>query len=167
MRAFVILSVLYVVTAGCVVGDVTSDPDAAMLADVGGYHAMQRIDTRPFASAIAPVDVNCYAAGDVATYREIHPEQDGRGVHVAVGTVIVREVLDDNGKVEKLTVMAKQGAGYDTSLGDWWFGVTDPQGFPLRDDGGNAMLGRLTECHGCHEPRAADDFLFGVSASVE
>jgi hypothetical protein len=167
MRAFAILGVVYALSAGCVVGAVASDPDAATLADVDGYRTMQRIDTRPFASAIAPVDVNCYAAGDVATYREIHPEQPGSGVHVAVGTVIVREVLDGSGNVAKLTVMAKQAAGYDPSLGDWWFGVTDPHGLPLRDDNGQPMLGRLTECHGCHAPRAADDFLFGVSAFVE
>lgn len=167
MRAFAILGVVYAVCAGCVVGDVASDPDAATLADVDGYRSMQRIDTRPFTSAIASVDVNCYAGGDVAAYREIHPEQHGSGVQVAVGTVIVRELLDGSGNVEKLTIMAKQAPGYDPSLGDWWFGVTDPHGLPLRDDSGHVMLGRLTDCHGCHADRAGDDFLFGVSASVQ
>jgi hypothetical protein len=47
------------------------------------------------------------------------------------------------------------------TLGDWWFGVTDPAGVPITDATG-LQVGKLTACHGCHIPRATDDFLFGV-----
>jgi len=62
-----------------------------------------------------------------------------------------------------VTLMAKMAAGYDSTLGDWWFGVTDPQGVPLSDANG-PQVGRLTDCHSCHIPRATDDYLFGVPA---
>lgn len=75
--------------------------------------------------------------------------------------MIVREVLDANGEVAKLTMMAKGPPGYDPTLGAWWFGVTDPNGRPLVQDG-QLLVGRLTQCHECHSERADDDFLFGV-----
>jgi len=57
--------------------------------------------------------------------------------------------------------MGKGPAGYDPTLGDWWFGVTDASGAPLSDSSGEEV-GRLTDCHSCHIPRATDDYLFGV-----
>ena len=166
MRPTVLLAAMLLLL-GCDVGAVNPDPDATALADVDGYRDLQRIDTRPFTSNVGAFEVNCYVAGDVTSYREIHPERDGSRVHVAVGTVIVREVLNASGEVDKLTVMAKQAPGYDASLGDWWFGVTDVHGVPLMDDKGREMLGRLSDCHSCHDARGADDFLFGVSAALE
>jgi Cu2+-exporting ATPase len=44
------------------------------------------------------------------------------------------------------------------------FGVTDVHGTPLVDSGA-VLIGRLTQCHDCHNLRAHDDFLFGVPAS--
>lgn len=166
MRPTVVLAVVLLV-AGCDVGAVASDPDAVALAQVDGYRNLLRIDARPFISGVGAFEVNCYVAGDVTAYRAIHPERDGSRVQVAVGTVIVREVMNGSGEVDKLTVMAKQPPGYDRSLGDWWFGVTDVHGTPLADDSGRAMVGRISECHACHDARGGDDFLFGVPASVE
>ena len=97
-----------------------------------------------------------FVHGDAKTYRSIHPESTTtEPTKVAIGTVIVREVLDANGQVAKLTLMAKGPNGYDPTLGDWWFGEADPTGTPTK-------MGRLTECHSCHVPRANEDFLFGV-----
>ena len=104
-------------------------------------------------------DVNVYVRGDTKAYRAIHPEA-ASSASIAVGTVIVREVFDAQGQLAKLTRMAKGPSGYDPTLGDWWFGEATPDGNPVR-------LGRLTDCHGCHEPRAAEDFLFGVPKALE
>jgi len=96
-----------------------------------------------------------------AQYTQIRPDATGSGVHVPVGTTIVRAVVDAQGDPTELTLMVKGPAGYNPTLGDWWFGVTDPDGQPAADDGG-VMLGRLAGCTTCHLPRGGDDFLFGV-----
>jgi hypothetical protein len=139
-----------------------ADLDETSLERVEIYRrAMARINARPYTSGIGPFAINCYVAGDLPDYRKIHPEQAGANVTVDRGTMIVREVLDAGGQVAKLTIMAKGPPGYDPSLGDWWFAVTDPRGVPLVEDGG-LLLGRLTQCHDCHVDRPRDDFLFGV-----
>ena len=124
------------------------------------------ITARPYASSVGSFDISNYVSGDAADYRRIHPDASGSHVAVAPGTVIVRAILDGRGAVSKLTVMAKGPAGYDPSVGDWWFGVTDPRGVPL-DDGNGPQVGQMSDCHSCHLTRASDDFLFGVPANDE
>jgi hypothetical protein len=151
-------------SVGCTVGTVETsggELDAMVLDRVNSYHATAKINAQPYTSDLGPFKINCYVAGDVAAYRKIHPDRTGANVTVAGGTVIVREVLGAGGQVDKLTVIAKGPPGYDPSLGDWYFGVTDPQGTPLVQNGA-VQLGRLTQCHDCHLDRARDDFLFGV-----
>lgn len=144
----------------------TTEPDAAVNAvtdfdrammEIGrSYKSFAKIDRRPYTSTLGAFDINVFVHGDVNTYRSIHPESTATTpVKLAVGTVIVREVLDANGQIAKLTLMAKGPAGYDGTLGDWWFGEADPAGNPTK-------MGRLTECHSCHVPRANEDFVFGV-----
>jgi hypothetical protein len=137
-----------------------------MLAQLDTYHTAARVNVQPYGSALGEFDINCFVQGDVASFKRVHPEKTGSGVKVQPGTVIVREVLGDAGQVAKLTVMAKAPAGFDPSLGDWWFGVTDTQGIPLVDNGA-PLVGRLQQCHECHLGRASDDFLFGVPAADE
>jgi hypothetical protein len=55
--------------------------------------------------------------------------------------------------------------GYDPTLGDWWFAVTDANGKPLVDQG-VVQVDRLQACHQCHLERAHDDYLFGVPAGT-
>jgi hypothetical protein len=81
-----------------------------------------------------------------------------------VGSMIVREVMNDAGVVSEVTVLVKGPAGYNPAIGDWWWGVTDSEGSPLAADGG-VLLGRLTQCYSCHLPRSGEDFLFGVPAA--
>lgn len=153
---------------GCVVGELPreSTDDAALDATAlqfATWNQLPEINARPYVSAIGDFDINVFVAGDAADYRRIHPETTGSGATVTPGTVIVRAVLDASGNVSKLTLMAKGPPGYDPSIGDWWWGVTDPTGTPLVEDG-VTQVGRLTACHTCHLPRAGDDFLFGVPA---
>jgi hypothetical protein len=152
---------------GCTVGTIdTSDAelDELTLTRVQLYRSMTKINAQPYTSNLGAFAINCFAYGDLTGYRKIHPERAGAGVTLAPETTIVREVLDANGRVAKLTVMAKGPPGYDPSLGDWWFAVTDPRGVPLEENGA-AQVGRLTQCHDCHIDRARDDFLFGVPSS--
>jgi len=142
-----------------------AEVDEATLEQVESYQALARINPRPYTSTLGPFAINCYVAGDTTNYRKIHPEQRDADVAVARGTVIVREVLDATGAVSKLTVMAKGPPGYDPSLGDWWFAVTDPGGVPLEEDG-VVLVGRLSQCHDCHRERSRDDFLFGVPSGT-
>jgi hypothetical protein len=101
-------------------------------------------------------------SADFQKYSRITPDQHGSGASVDSGTMIVREVLDAQGQVAKLTIMVKGPAGYNPSVGDFWFGVTQPDGTPLVDNG-TKQLGKLTQCFGCHISRASDGYLFGVS----
>lgn len=161
----IVALVVSVACSGCVVGEppgASSDPslDTTALEDAKSYHQLSHVNAQPYASAIGSFDIDVFAAGDLASYRAIHPEDTGSHLHVAAGTVIVRAVVD-GGAVSKLTIMAKGPPGYDPTLGDWWFGVTDPAGKPMFDNG-VAQIGRLTACHSCHAQRASDDFVFGV-----
>jgi mono/diheme cytochrome c family protein len=116
-----------------------------------------------YASAVAASSsIELYASRDAtAAYRAIAPEASGSRASVPEGGVIVREVLDASGTAQRLTVMAKGPAGYEPILGDWFFAVTDLAGVPAVENG-QARAGRLVDCYGCHTPRAADDYLFGV-----
>lgn len=124
-----------------------------------------RIDQAAYASSLGVGNIDVYINEDARDYRRIHPEATGSGVTMPVGAVIVRNVLDATGNISKVTLMGKGPAGYDPTIGDWWFGVTDPAGNPLPEASGGPQVGRLTECHGCHIPRASDDYLFGVPAA--
>ncbi len=136
-----------------------TDFDRAMMETARSYKSFARIDRSPYLSTVGAFDINVFVHGDVKTYRSIHPESTTTA-KLDVGTVIVREVLGTDGKVAKLTLMAKGPAGYDPTLGDWWFGEADPAGTPTK-------MGRLTECHGCHVPRADEDFVFGVPRDAQ
>lgn len=137
--------------------------DRLMIREAANVGAFTRINRAPYASTVGSFNINVYVNRnqDAHAYRRIHPETTGSGVVLPPGTLIVRQVLDAQGQVTKVTLMAKQAAGYDPTLGDWWFGVTDPTGVPLEDASG-PQVGRLVDCHGCHLPRAQDDYLFGV-----
>lgn len=173
MRARVKLVALLVSAScwGCEVGELSSTAtggstddaalDATALQAATTWNQLPEINSQPYVSAVGTFDINVYVSGDVADFQKIHPETTGSGVTVSAGTVIVRSVLDASGNVTKLTLMEKGPPGYDPSIGDWWFGETDPTGTPLVENGVEQM-GRLTACHTCHLPRATDDFLFGV-----
>jgi hypothetical protein len=73
--------------------------------------------------------------------------------------------MEPSGAVKSLTLMYKGPPGYNPDLNDFWFGVTDPQGVPVQENG-KAKLGRLEECYSCHLGRSNDGYLFGVPADV-
>lgn len=129
------------------------------------HDGFEQINKLPYPSALGPPGIDLWVdPAGAAAYRKIDPGVDGSHASVPRGTMIVRAVFDDAGVLTKLTLMAKGPAGYDPTLGDWWFGVTDPDGTPIIENGA-PMLGPLAACHECHLARAQDDFLFGVPAA--
>jgi len=120
--------------------------DIQMLEKASHVSQFTKINTKPSASAIGAFNIDVLVNQDAAEFKQIHPETSGSKVVMPVGTLIVRNVLDAAGKVTKVTLMAKGAAGYDPTLGDWWFGVTDPSGAPLTDATG-LQVGRLSACH--------------------
>ncbi len=141
--------------AGSATSTVT-DFDRAMMQIATTYKTFPKIDKVAYASTLGAFTINVYVKGDSRAYRAIHPEDTTTmSPAMAVGTVIVREVLAADGTISKLTLMAKGPSGYDPTLGDWWFGEAGPDMTPIQ-------LGRIADCHGCHIPRAAQDYLFGV-----
>lgn len=154
-----LLLVLGVVLSACGVGEAW---EHEMLDEMTVHDGYPRINAAPYPSELGPPGVNVYCdPAWSAAYERIAPDQHGSGVRAPVEAQIVREVLDESGRVVRLTMMAKGPPGYDPTLGDWMFAVTDPDGVPVVDDG-VVQLGRLAACHDCHADRAADDFLFGV-----
>jgi hypothetical protein len=147
-------------------GDPETELDIQTMDLAASYKTFAHINKTADASSVGAFDINLYVYGDAADYAKIHPESTTDSPTIPVGTVIVREVLDTTGSIAKLTVMAKGPAGYDSTLGDWWFAEASPDGVPLVTDGA-LRVGRLADCHSCHVPRESDDFLFGVPAADE
>jgi hypothetical protein len=117
-----------------------------------------------YPSAVGGTSIRVWVSTFAATeYRAIDPEKTGSQVHLAPGSLIVREVYAA-GSLEKLTLMGKGPVGYNPTVGDYWFAVTDPDGTP-QVELGVPLTGKLQQCFGCHQTRnAGDDFLFGVPA---
>ena len=115
--------------------------------------------------AVAGHFVDVWVSVDAAPfYRQLRA--DGSGSHEAVpeGATFIREVLDKNGTVTKITVMSKMAPGYNPDVGDFWWMAADRAGCALADESG-PMEGRMPQCHSCHMARGASGFLFGVGAT--
>lgn len=161
--------------AGCIELDPAAPPDPAapveideisVIAYVSHYkdpNLFAQISATPYPSALAGTAyIQLYASIDATSqFDRIAPEVNGSDARIPAGGIVVREVLDENMTPLRLTVMAKGPAGYNSHLGDWYFAVTNLQGVPQLKDGA-PRSGRLVDCYGCHVPRAADDYLFGV-----
>lgn len=98
---------------------------------------------------------------DVERYQTISAHAAGSGAELGIGAMVVREVLDEDGELEKVTVIAKAPLEVHEALGGWVFGVYSPMGEVLADEEG-VLAGALPACTGCHLARVDDDFLFGL-----
>jgi len=150
-------------------GAVTID-EARILASVanGAYRhdpMFAAVSRQSYASTAAAARINVWVtAADWGDYTRIAPDKSGSGASLRPGAIVVREVLDASGAVAKVTVMAKGPAGYNPTVGDFWFGVTTPDGTPMVTNG-VMQMGKVQSCFGCHVPRASDGYLFGVPES--
>jgi len=121
-----------------------------------------------------PVDIIEWVSADAAAaYAQIEPDVDAANVTLPTGSIVVRAVYaladaGSDGAVQYLTVLVKGPPGTNQIVGDWWFGVTDPNGNPLLlpDGGAEVGLPMTGECESCHNARgSANDYLFGVPAT--
>lgn len=151
-------------------------PDAGSLPDLDEWEVLVRvagkayasdgfvaINAKPYPSSLSSSNINVFVSTE-GWWEFLHasPESTGQGVALPEGTIIVREVLDEDGEVETLTVMRRGPDGYSPGHGDMWYAVLEPSGFP-RIENDELLIGRLEErCAGCHDERAADGHLFGV-----
>jgi hypothetical protein len=162
------LFTLSLVLSGCLESLVPIHPpnldEVALRSELraGAYHgdSFRRVTTAPIHS-----ELNGSDWVDVFITRASAAEYQKAGTgepQIQTGTVIVRSVLDEAGNTKKLTVMAKNPAGYYPDGGDWLFGVTALDGTPLADDTGQPLWGRVAACAQCHESRRDHGWLFGV-----
>ena len=125
-----------------------------------------RVNDEPFPSTVSPnKDVTLWVSrAGYDAFSEISPEESGSRAELPVGTVIVREVLD-NGKVDTITVMVKLPTDAFPLGGDFWYAATDPDG-TIRSDknSGSPLAGLLENCGTCHLRRNDDAFVFGAPA---
>jgi hypothetical protein len=72
----------------------------------------------------------------------------------AVGSIIVKEKLADDGKVWGVGGMVKREVGYDASNGDWeYFYYGSP---------GEFSSGRIRSCIDCHRAAKTTDYVYSV-----
>jgi hypothetical protein len=140
--------------------------DADTLARAADYKSFPRMNAAPYKSGVGGM-INLYVSPEgAAAYASYQPGVAAQAMpKIPVGTIIVREVLDDTGKVTKLTMMAKGAPGYQPEFGDWWFAVTDADGAPHRVNE-QWQVGTMKACQSCHTPLADKDFLFGVPMNM-
>ena len=122
------------------------------------------MNEEPFESkAIEGAWITIWVSKDAAdAYREINIDDRGSGAQLPVGSIIVREVSDQTGNVDKLTVIARAEDGANPSAGNLWFATVTPGG-ELEDE---THSGFLPSCIGCHASRPDDGFLFGVPKQI-
>jgi len=145
--------------------------DAAFMLSVQTYRDsgdFAEITDKGYPSAVASgAAIRVWLSAFAATpYRVVDPDVAGSGVRLPEGSLIIREVYDGAGALKKLTLMGKGARGYNPAVGDYWFGVTAPDGTPQVENGAE-LTGKLEQCFGCHQARGeVDDFLFGVPAAA-
>jgi hypothetical protein len=153
--------------AACALEPVDNPDDDLTGADLPYREGFRRVNRVPFTTELGggnliDVWVSAHAANE---YARVLLDGAGSGVTLPVGTVIVREVLDENREIQTLTLMIKNQKGYYPEGGDYWYGVADPDGTIRTDDAGNLVMGKLDACGSCHATRPDDDFLFGIPSN--
>jgi hypothetical protein len=169
---FFLIGFFVTLSVGCSVqaypdAPVSESPEISVMLKDKEYrgNGFVQMNTVPYESDLAPGSkITCYVSKEAAlSYAGIVPDLTMALTGTfPVGGVVVREVSDAAGQVQKLTVMVRQKQGYYPDVGDFFFGVTDMQGRPLADANGQMQWGRLPSCAGCHEKRQGAQYLFGV-----
>jgi hypothetical protein len=75
------------------------------------------------------------------------------------GTTAIKEFdMDQDGTVDGIAVMVKQGSGYDSDNNDWRYEMRDAGGALMADP----PAGPIDMCIGCHVASRSTDFLAGT-----
>jgi hypothetical protein len=160
IRGLIVTSILAVLLmAGC---SKKEEPQVSPL--TGNEISGERLGERIFAEA--PYETYAFWPGheDVqlgqAPHGIFHRIYANRDLYVSLprenntapyGSIIVKENLNSEKELLKITVMAKV-EGFDPENGDWFWGVYTP-------DGVEEMSGKLGGCITCHEGMADNDYV--------
>lgn len=115
------------------------------------------MNTEPFPSQVAEGRfVNVWANGLArSVYEDVHSDGQPTGGSLPPGAMIVRRIVDADGKWIKDTVLVRQPDGSNPDTQDLWFSETGADG-KLRTEDLSAT------CFTCHAARPDHAFLFGV-----
>jgi hypothetical protein len=142
------------------------EPALFTMLGAAGYKAsgFTQINATPYISSLDATHIRMFVSNDaVDAYKAVNPDNAATsGPAFPIGGIIVREASDANGNLMAITTMVKREAGYFPEVGDFFFGVLDPKGQPV-SEAGVLEWGKVQMCAGCHEPRQAAGFLFGVA----
>jgi hypothetical protein len=121
-----------------------------------------QLNQAPYVSTLDGSFIKMYVSRDAASaYEAVSPDTVTMGSPFPVGGIIVREAWDAAGKLKALTAMIKREPGYFADGGDFFFGVLDPAGNIVTENG-ESLWGPLHTCADCHRQRQSSGFLFGV-----
>lgn len=118
-----------------------------------------RINATPFESQHAAETVNVWVSNEgVDLYRDLDPDDSSAAIEdFPEFTMIVKEMLDEEGALTAYTVMVKGAEGGVARTDDWWWGMYDA-------GGALQMSGELGFCIDCHEANGLQrtDWVQGV-----
>lgn len=116
-----------------------------------------------YRSAVSDKNINVFVSNfALLDYLKTKPDAESSDGMIPRGGFVVREIVDEDGVVTKLTALYRGPEGYNPSAGDFWFAVTDVAGNVAKSDRGEAQIGAVPNCSACHAARSGADFLFGV-----
>ncbi len=125
------------------------------------------VNEDPYPSTVSDKALNIYVSEfALPEYLATDPDSDMSDGMIPRGSFVIREIVDGEGNVEKITSLFRGPEGYNPTSGDFWFSVTDADGEPLFGEDGKPMVGAIASCSGCHAGRAESDYLFGVPKDV-
>jgi hypothetical protein len=84
------------------------------------------------------------------------------GSDLPAGGMVIREVLQPTGSVEKVTAMMRAPRGQNPEVGDYWFAVANEAGEVMPDAEGHPQIGALSQCASCHVAQKDSGFLYRV-----
>ncbi len=105
-----------------------------------------------------------HAANTADTTRTIYIKNDtareANGQY-PVGTVIVKDFKDKDGKILGISGMTKRGNGFNAAAGDWeWFSIDAATGKIAVGADGKARRGATAGCISCHTQAKDKDYVF-------
>ncbi len=168
-RIFLILLVATMATGffatSCKDDETTSNPTPSeFVADnttFAGFKSWTLTDTK---KGTDPALKDAHAGNDTTAKRMIYIKNNQKLVNglYPVGTLIVKQLVDKDGKVIMNTAMAKRGNNFDAANNNWEYFVIMDSG-AIMVDAGTTMRGKNLMngmCVGCHNVAKAKDFIF-------
>jgi len=158
-RTHLLAGTLFTLASACASEGPEPDPIGAR---ASAYPSFELINARPFPTTQHQGNPLVKVWTDelaTAPYRALSVGATG-GRDVAVGAMIVKEMMGASGEPPVLTVMAKQPSGYDPQNGDWWYGRLNADGTATN----SSFVGKVGFCISCHAGASGGDHLFGVAA---